>query len=191
MAPLPRSGLSLADHAVLALVAEQPRHGWAIVRELGPDGDVGRVWTLSRPLAYRSIDKLADRKLIRPTRTELGEGPRRTIYTATAAGRRAVEEWLDAPVEHLRDVRTALLLKLVIGAREGRDIRPLLRTQKRRLQPIIAGLAQAATAPNADLVDVWRHESAQAAARFLDGALAMRRDAVRRGNPRGGGGRTR
>ena len=83
-----RPALSLADHVVLALIAEQPRHGWAIVRELGPDGDVGRVWRLSRPLAYRSIDKLADRALIRPTRTEPGDGPRRTIYAATAAGRR-------------------------------------------------------------------------------------------------------
>ena len=169
-----RSALSLADHAVLALVAEQPRHGWAIVRELGPDGDVGRVWSLSRPLAYRSIDKLADRKLIRATRTEAGDGPRRTIYATTTAGRREVEAWLDMPVEHLRDVRTELLLKVVIGARRGKDIRPLLRTQRRRLRPIIAGLGKAATAPRADLVDIWRHESAQAVQRFLDAAIDAR-----------------
>jgi DNA-binding PadR family transcriptional regulator len=165
--------LSLGDHAVLALVAEQPRHGWAIVRELGPDGDVGRVWTLSRPLAYRAIDKLSDRGLIRATRTEPGDGPRRTIYAATAAGRREVEGWLGAPVEHLRDVRTELLLKVVIGERQGKDIRPLLRTQRRKLRAIVVGLDKAASAPSADLVDIWRHESAQAVQRFLDAALEM------------------
>jgi DNA-binding PadR family transcriptional regulator len=170
-----RPALSLGDHAVLALVAEQPRHGWAIVRELGPEGEVGRVWTLSRPLAYRSIDKLADRKLIRATRTEPGDGPRRTIHTATPAGRREVETWLELPVEHLREVRTELLLKVVIGARQGRDVRPLLRTQRRRLRPIIAALDKAASAPGADLVDIWRHESARSVERFLDAALAARR----------------
>jgi PadR family transcriptional regulator AphA len=166
-----RPPLSLADHAVLALVAEQPRHGWAIVRELAPGGDVGRVWTLSRPLAYRSIDKLAERGLIRAARTESGDGPRRTIYTATASGRRAAEAWLGRPVEHLRDVRTELLLKVVIGRRQDRDVRPLLRAQRRTLQPIITGLARAATAPDADAVDLWRHESAQAVERFLDAVL--------------------
>lgn len=168
-----RPRLSLADHVVLALVAEQPRHGWAIVRELGPDGDVGRVWLLSRPLAYRSIDKLADHALIRATRREPGDGPRRTIYAATPAGRRHVEAWLDRPVEHLRDVRTELLLKLVIGERQGRDIRALLRAQKRTLRPIIAGLDKAASAASADLVDIWRHESAQSVRRFLETALEV------------------
>jgi DNA-binding PadR family transcriptional regulator len=166
--------LSLGDHTVLAHIAEQPRHGWAIVRELGPDGDVGRVWTLSRPLAYRSIDKLAGRGLIRVTRTEPGDGPRRTVYGATAAGRREVEGWLGAPVEHLRDVRTELLLKVVIGERQGNDIRPLLRAQRRTLRAIIAGLDKVASASNADLVDIWRHESAQAVQRFIDAALKMR-----------------
>ena len=170
----PRSALSLGDHAVLALVAEQPRHGWAIVRELAPGGDLGRVWTLSRPLAYRSIDTLTTRRLIRATGTELGDGPRRTILAVTPAGRRELDGWLARPVEHLRDVRTELLLKLVIGQRFRLDTRPLLRAQKRELGGIIAGLEQAAAAPGADLVAVWRHESAQAVQRFLDAALESR-----------------
>ena len=53
-----RSAVGLGEHAVLALLAEQPRHGWAIVRALAPGGEIGRIWTLSRPLAYRAIDNL-------------------------------------------------------------------------------------------------------------------------------------
>ena len=76
--------LSLGEHAVLTLLAEQPRHGWAIVRELAPSGEIGRIWSLSRPLAYRAIDSLQARRLVRAVGTEPGDGPRRTILTATA-----------------------------------------------------------------------------------------------------------
>ena len=126
--------LSLGEHAVLTLLAEQPRHGWAIVRELAPSGEIGRIWSLSRPLAYRAIDSLQARRLVRAVGTEPGDGPRRTILTATASGRREVDRWLGSPVEHLRDVRTELLLKLVFGERAGRDGRPLLRAQQREFR---------------------------------------------------------
>jgi DNA-binding PadR family transcriptional regulator len=163
-APAP---LSLGEHAVLALLAEQPRHGWAIVRELAPDGDVGRVWSLSRPLAYRALDALTARRLIRPTGTERGAGPRRTILAPTPTGRRALRRWLTTPVEHPRDVRTELLLKLVLGARLGVDRTPLLRAQREVFRPTFAALARAAARPDADVVARWRHESARAIDEFL------------------------
>ena len=165
-----RSAVALGEHAVLALLTEQPRHGWAIVRVLAPDGEIGRIWTLSRPLAYRAIDNLEARRLVRATGTEPGDGPRRTILAATASGRREVERWLAAPVEHLRDVRTELLLKRVFNARAGHDTRRLLRAQQREFQPIFAALDAAANDPDADLVDRWRRENAEAVRRFLAGA---------------------
>jgi PadR family transcriptional regulator AphA len=164
--------LSLGEHTVLALIAERPRHGWVIVRELAPDGELGRVWTLSRPLTYRAMDSLAARRLVRASGTEAGRGPRRTILAATAAGRRELAAWLGAPVRHLRDVRTELLLKLVLSRRAGRDARPLLRDQEREFRAIFAALDAAAEGPTADLVDLWRYESAEAVRRFL--AVARR-----------------
>jgi DNA-binding PadR family transcriptional regulator len=166
--------LSRGEHAVLALLVEQPRHGWAIVRELAPGGAVGRVWSLSRPLAYRAMDTLGARRLVRPAGTEQAGGPRRTILAPTAAGRRAVERWLRAPVEHPRDVRTELLLKVVLGARLGMDTRPLLRAQRRAFRPAFAALDRAATRPDADVVDRWRHASAEAIDRFLAAELRAR-----------------
>jgi DNA-binding PadR family transcriptional regulator len=163
-----RTPVSLGEHAVLALLVEQPRHGWAIVRELAPDGEIGRVWTLSRPLAYRAMDALLRRRLAREQGTERGAGPRRTVLAPTAAGRREISSWLVTPVEHPRDVRTELLLKLVLAARLGVDRRPLVRAQQRAFGPVFAALAEAAARPGADLVDHWRHESAQAIERFLD-----------------------
>lgn len=171
--PTPTTG----EHAVLALVVEAPRHGWALVRELAPDGPIGRVWTLSRALTYRAIDKLADTALIRPARTESGAGPRRTVYAPTPAGRRVADRWLADPVTHLRDLRGELLLKLVLSERRRIDIVPLLEAQRRTLVPIVTALERAAAAPDADLVDLWRAESARAVERFLvtaRGAAASR-----------------
>jgi DNA-binding PadR family transcriptional regulator len=167
-----RKPLSLGDHAVLAVLAERQRHGWAIVRELAPDGELGRIWTLSRPLAYRAMDNLTERGLSRATGTEPGRGPRRTILATTASGRREVDRWLGAPVTHLRDVRTELLLKLVLGQRAGRDPGPLLRDQQREFQSIFAALDASASRPQADLVDRWRRESAESVRRFLAVGLA-------------------
>jgi DNA-binding PadR family transcriptional regulator len=165
------AGLALADQVVLALLAEQPMHGWAIVRALAPGGEIGRVWSLSRPLAYRSIDLLLDRRLLRAAESEPGQGARRRILTPTAAGRRVTSRWLAAPVEHLRHVRTELLLKVVLARRRGVDPRPLLHEQAAVFAPIQEGLEDAARAPDADAVDRWRVESARAVRRFLEEEL--------------------
>jgi PadR family transcriptional regulator AphA len=172
---------SLAEHAVLGLITERPRHGWDLVKELAPGAPLGRVWSLSRPLTYRALDHLAECRLVRATKTEAGEGPRRTIWAPTAAGRRVLDRWLSTPVEHLRDVRAELLLKLLVADRLRVDPRPLLEAQRATLRPIVAGLARAAAAKDADDVDRWRHESAVAVDRFLDGTLRARRRGVRSG----------
>jgi DNA-binding PadR family transcriptional regulator len=158
---------SLGEHAVLALLVEEPRHGWALVRELSPSGDIGRIWTLSRPLTYRAIENLTADGLIRATVNEPGEGARRTILAATPKGRRALDSWLHRPVRHLRDVRNELLLKLVLAQRLGRDTRPLIRAQQEVFEPMIAAHDKSAGKARADVVDLWRRESARAIGRFL------------------------
>lgn len=152
--------LSLADHVCLALVAEGPVHGWAIVKALAADGDVGRIWSLSRPLTYRSIDRLAAEGLI--DRTRFG---RRTELRITAAGRRVTRRWRSEPVEHLRDLRTEFLLKMHLDERAGASSGALVRRQQEQLQPMIDALT---STPAETAVDVWRQESARAAQRFLE-----------------------
>lgn len=167
MTPARADVLSLADHVVLALLGEQPRHGWALVRELAPDGPIGRVWSLSRPLTYRSLEALGTRRLVRARATVPGRGPHRTVMAVTPAGRRRTRTWLATPVEHLRDVRTVLLLKLVLAERLGLATTSLLRAQELVFVPMVTGLARAADADDADLVDRWRSASAHAAVRFV------------------------
>jgi DNA-binding PadR family transcriptional regulator len=164
-------GLSLAESVCLALIVERSQHGWALVRTLAPDGEAGRVWTLSRPLTYRAVDGLVDGGLIARKGEVTGRGPKRQMLTATAKGRRRADRWLATPVEHLRDVRTELLLKLVLAARAGRDPRPLLRAQQVAFEPMFAARQVARRRAGADDVDRWRYESSLAVRRFLDSAL--------------------
>src|SRR5580658_10237043 len=119
--------LSLAEWVVLAVVAERPTHGFPIARLVAGDGELGRIWQVPRPVVYRAMSRLAESHLIAEDGNEAGRGPQRTIYAVTAAGQDAVDGWLDTPVEHFRDVRSHLLMKLALLHRRGTDPTGLLR----------------------------------------------------------------
>jgi DNA-binding PadR family transcriptional regulator len=166
------------EWAVLAVVSEQPTHGFAVAKTLGPSGEIGRVWSLSRPLVYHALDQLVDAGLVEKGNVEPSvRGPRRTSVRATAVGRRMVRRWLHEPVEHVRDVRSLLMLKLLFLDRAGLDAAPLLAAQRDLLLPTAAALEQreqALTGFERTLVQ-WRLESTRAVLRFLE---AVARDSV-------------
>lgn len=133
----------LAEWAVLGIVAEGPTHGFAVARELAPDGSVGGLWTVPRPLVYRAISALeADGLLGRVGSSPGRAGPRRTIIAATSAGMEALERWLGTPVVHVRDARSELLVKLLLHHRAGRDAVALIAAQRRQLEPMLEGLRE-------------------------------------------------
>lgn len=166
--------LSTAEWAVLALVAEQPTHGFAVAREMNADGAVGQVWSLSRPLVYRAIELLQgeglieERGIARATR-----GPQRTMLAATRRGRRQLARWLEEPVDHVRDVRSLLLLKLLFLHRRDADPGPLLEAQLAQMRPLAESLRlKIERADGFDAVlAIWRSEAAAATVRFLETAL--------------------
>ena len=61
--------LTAGEWAVLALLDEQSTHGFALARALEPDGDVGRVWSVRRPLVYRALETLERKGLVAPVET--------------------------------------------------------------------------------------------------------------------------
>jgi len=167
--------MSLSDWVVLAVIAEEPRHGFSVARELAPDAPIGQVWTVRRPLVYRALEYLSGDRLIEASRTEPGtQGPHRTVYRTTRAGRARLARWLDAPVEHPRDVRSELLVKFVLRARRGEALTPLARCQLELFAPVTDGLTRAARrATGADrVVARWRLESTRAITRTLDAIIA-------------------
>jgi PadR family transcriptional regulator AphA len=162
-----RPTLSLNEWAVLGLLADRPRHGYEVAAELRPGASIGSAWRLSRPLVYRALERLEDLGYVEPRRQEPGAaGPPRVVYGPTRRGRAALHAWLDTPVSHGRDVRSGLLLKLVLLERLGRDRSRLVAAQQDALAPMLADLASAP--PAGDVIATWRHHSAAAVAAFLD-----------------------
>lgn len=171
MKPTPLPELSPGDWAVLGAVAERPTHGFALAQMLAPDGSLGRVWSLPRPVVYQVIKKLLGLGLLAEKGVEPGvRGPARTIVAVTVPGRRVLDRWLAEPVDHVRDVRSMLLLKLALLDRVGGDPAPLLAAQRDRLQPVIEALeAGRDRSQGFERVLVeWRISSSRATVAFLD-----------------------
>ena len=166
--------LAPGEWAVLALLSERPAHGWALAGQLGPRGELGSVWSLGRPLVYRSIEILADRGLIEPSGHEPGlRGPNRTIYRTTCAGATELVQWLREPVEHVRDVRSQLLLKLIVSERTGTDPTPMLVGQQASVAAAVESLesrVEASDGTEAILLR-FRLETSRAVLRFVESLL--------------------
>jgi DNA-binding MarR family transcriptional regulator len=52
--------LSLPEWTVLAVLSQQPAHGFAVAQLTAAAGELGRVWQLPRPVSYRAIGRLLD-----------------------------------------------------------------------------------------------------------------------------------
>jgi DNA-binding PadR family transcriptional regulator len=171
MARSARTEPSLTEWAVLGLVCETPTHGWALVRSLAADGEIGRVWTTSRPLVYRAISVLREKGYLEERGSEPSSvGPERTLLAATRSGRAAYRRWLATPVEHVRDVRSELMLKLLLLERRNQDPTTLLEAQRAVLEPRERALATNVrrSAGFDRTLALWRLANARATLRFLD-----------------------
>ena len=166
--------LSLADYVCLVLVVNGAEHGWAVVQQLQPSTRLGRIWSLSRALTYRSIEKLIEMKCIRRTGTSAGKGADRRLIHATPLGRDVGSTWLETPVNHLRDVRTELLLKLELRTQGKKPNTSFIRRQQKSFAPVIASLEATSLSSTAP-VDLWRSESAKSVDAFLRKLVAERR----------------
>jgi DNA-binding PadR family transcriptional regulator len=164
--------LAPGEWSVLALLREQPAHGWALATTLSPDGEVGSVWSLGRPLVYRSLEILEKRGLIEPAGLEpSARGPQRTVFRITERGTEAIDAWFRTPVGHVHEIRAALLLKLVFAGRRKLDIRPMLDQQleilDERIEQLEARLGDSEGAER--IMSHFRLETALAARRFVEG----------------------
>jgi len=85
--------LTTPDLVLLSLLAERPMHGYQANLELE-----NRNWAgISRPQVYYSLQKLAERNLIRVTEGEgASSGPERSVFATTSKGRAALADALES-----------------------------------------------------------------------------------------------
>ena len=159
-----RADAQLARDVVLSLIVQEPRHGWAIHEELAPKGEIGRAWTLSRQLVYRAIDTLETDGLVKRAKPKDGGGADKVVISPTAKGITQTKTWLDQPVKHLRDVRTELVVKIMLRERAGLPLKKFIAVQREEFTPLIQTIENS---PADTPVDMWRRESASAVKRYL------------------------
>jgi PadR family transcriptional regulator, regulatory protein AphA len=111
MASRPRGNPT--EFAILGLLAEKPRSGYDIKKEV--EERLGHFWSESYGHIYPMLRRLNGRKLVavRPGRRQPGR-PDRRVYSLTASGRRALEAWFTHPPGPSRP-RNELLLRIFLG----------------------------------------------------------------------------
>ena len=113
--------------AILALLAERPRHGYQIKSEF--DRRTNHSWPLNIGQVYTTLERLErDGLCVRGEENQDG----RVIVTITEEGRRAVDQWFGNPVVQDTPPRNEIAIKLAIAAStKGRDVAGIVQAQRR------------------------------------------------------------
>lgn len=125
-------------------------------------------------MVYSALDNLEQWALVQPTATVPSDsGPLRTILEATTSGTAALNDWLEEPVERVRDARSLLMLKLLFLTRRGDNVAPLLSRQREVFTAHARQLASAAEdAAGFDrALLLWRLHSTRAVIEFTHAML--------------------
>lgn len=101
------------EFAILGLLAEQPRSGYDIKKEVGER--LGHFWSESFGHIYPMLRRLRTKRLVssRTERSTAGR-PARRVYEITERGRAALEAWFVEPPPPVRP-RNELLLRIFLG----------------------------------------------------------------------------
>lgn len=165
MADNPAYSLDSIAGSCLVLVSQGVGHGYDVARHFAPDGVLGSVLTLSRPVVYRAIKQLEAAGLVEASEAVGVRGQLKWTLACTLRGKKAARQWLQSPVEHLRDMRSEFLVKFLLMQRAGVDTAEFVRSQRDALEERTSGLI---ASTGRDAVSLWRREQARAALRFLD-----------------------
>jgi DNA-binding PadR family transcriptional regulator len=105
--------LTPTSYVVLGLIRSAGRATPYDLKQMHASG-IGGFWTLNHAQLYAEPDRLVGGGYLAVER-EAG-GRRRKLYELTAAGRRALEEWLATPSDEFTELRDLGLLQLFFGA---------------------------------------------------------------------------
>jgi len=86
--------LTTTSYAILGLLAIQPWSSYELTKQM--DRSLNRWWPRAQSKLYEEPKKLVEHGLARARSERVGRRPR-TTYSITAAGRRALADWLSQP----------------------------------------------------------------------------------------------
>ena len=131
--------LSSTAHVILGMVSREPRSGYEI--KAAVDNSTRFFWAASYGQIYPELKRLSEAGLVEGVDAPRGER-KRTVYAITAAGEKALEEWLRLPPE-TAEMREEGLLKLFFsGLLPAEETVETLRTMRRRRLELIGRLQE-------------------------------------------------
>jgi DNA-binding PadR family transcriptional regulator len=117
-------------HAILALLAQRPRHGYDLRAAFEAVAGGEENWDVKPAQVYTTLTRLEKSGLVTEQSVEQDAGPEKRIYAITLDGQTTLREWFAEGVrpEHQRD---AFFLKLMLALVSGAvDPYHLINTQR-------------------------------------------------------------
>src|SRR5215831_14287470 len=116
-------------HALLALLSEGPKYGLRLQNEF--EARTGEVWPLNVGQVYTTLQRLERDGLVEADGAgERSQKQRR--YRITAAGARALADWLRTPPDLVPPPRDELVIKVLVALQiPGIDVHELLQVHRR------------------------------------------------------------
>ncbi len=92
------------DHAILGFLSEKPITGYDLKTRCF-DETASHFWTADQAQVYRTLERLENRKFVRPRLERQHSRPDRKVYSATPAGISELHRWITSggPAPPLRD----------------------------------------------------------------------------------------
>jgi len=104
-------------YAVLGLISEEPRHGYAVRAAF--EERLGDFWELNYGQVYQVLTGLEREGLITGSDERIGRRPIRRIFAITAKGRDELRRWLLKPTARRRPFRDDFYVRLLFAMESG------------------------------------------------------------------------
>ncbi len=134
------------EHAILGFLDREPMTGYDLKTRCF-DEAAGHLWTADQAQVYRTLERLAARRLVSSRLMTQRGKPDRRLFSITRAGRVSLDAWLrtaESPVP----LRDPLLLHVSLaGALPDREIAGLLRSARDDYQARLVRLRAESAGP--------------------------------------------
>jgi len=160
-----------AEYLILGVLAGENRHGYALYQYL--EEHLGRIWTLGRSQTYALLSRMEQAGLVTHERQAQEKRPDRKTFSPTPTGKKMFNQWVTAPVAHIRDLRLEFLAKIhFLGKSDRKSAEKLIEGQQevcRDKLSRIAGRKRSASPGIERLTYDFRLSQARAALDWLQG----------------------
>ncbi|MGM0943294.1 MAG: PadR family transcriptional regulator [Bacillota bacterium] len=120
-------------YALLGILTTDCRTGYEIKQLI--DQSLNHFWKISYGQIYPTLKKLVADELATVTTTTQDGKPDRKEYTLTAEGKKALQEWLEQPLQQIPVERNEVILKLFFSRHQRTEhTLTLLQDYKQKLQ---------------------------------------------------------